>query len=901
MYKNFIRLIIGVVFCVSTICYAQDSPPTVYNLKTGHTVVIKENHTNPIVTVDTWVKTGSLNENPKNNGVSHFLEHLLFKGTTHYKAGEIDKILESKGGKFNAATSKDFTHFYITIPSKDVETAIKLNADMLLNATLPVTELNKERKVVQEEIRRSEDSPESTLFDNLISMIFKTHPYKYKTLGPASNIENIPRNSILEYYHHFYVPANMTTIVVGDVDPKKILCIIEENYKAEVDRKVVLPKFVREAAILKPQTKISREKVNFGYLYMGFKGVPMNDIKESYALDLAASILGGGKSSRLYQDLKEKQNIVSSIDAGHYSLRDDSVFYVSADFEPSKYKIVKAAVESELKKLGETKVSCEELNRAKIQQERSFVYGNESIEEIAGSLGYFMAIEGNIDAYTNHLKYVNAVTADDIQKAVQKYVKFSGMATSVILPTDVKVSNIQKNSNAIANKEIPEKKPAKAEKTSKTDVLTVAMSAPCLPTTKAIAANQAQKTVLDNGMVIITNPNTSNDIISLSVFVKGGKLLDSPAGITNLLVKTLLQGTKTKSAYEITKAVEDMGVIISPSLNPDSFEIQLKSTKQDFDKAFEILVDVVNNPAFYPEYVDKAKKDIIQGITKARDQPMSKVSEGFTLAMYPNHPYGNVGAVLEKSVPSLTREQLIDFHKRIFIPQNMVVAISGNVNNAEITQKFAEAFADTCGDKLKLKLSPEITKLTSNKIVTQKEDTSAAWMLIGWPVEGIRNTKDYASLQVINSILSGGMSSRLFKTFREKQGLCYSVASSYASKLDGSFFGMYIGTEPKNIELVKGKFLEEMTRLKIETVSQDELSDAKQKLIGDFLLSQETNQDKAHNLGWFEIIDKGFKFTYDFPDLINSVTSEDVKSTSNKYFNSPYVLSIVAPENDMPK
>jgi len=875
MYKNFIGLLVCLVFCISTICYAQDSPPQIYHLKTGHTVVIKENHTNPIVTVDTWVNTGSLNENPKNNGVSHFLEHLLFKGTKNYKTGEIDKIIESKGGRSNAATSKDFTHFHITIPSKDAETAIKLNADMLINAAIPEAELKKERKVVIEEIRRSEDSPDSQLFDNLIGLIFKTHPYRYETLGTQKIIETIPRKEILAYYHKYYVPSNMTTVVVGDVDTQKILCVLEENYKTEVSHKVILPKFTREATSLKPQTKIAREKVNFGYIFMGFKGVPMTDIKESYALDLAASILGGGKSSRLYQDLKEKQNIVSFIDAGHYSLRDDSIFYVSADFEPSKYQIVKASIEKELKKLRETKVSCEELNRAKTQSERAFVYGNESIEDVAGSLGYYMSIEGNIDAYTNHLKYINAVTADDIQKAVQKYVKSNGMSLSVLLPKN-------------------EKKEIKTGFAAPIGFVNVNSVSQLKETSKI-----AEKSILNNGMTLITNPNTSNDIISLSVFVKGGKLLDAPPGITNLLTKTLLQGTKIRTAYEITTAVEDLGIVISPVLDSDCFEIRLKSTKQDFDKAFEILTDVINNPAFYPEYVEKEKQNIVQDIVKSRDQLMSKVSEGFSRAIYPNHPYGNIGTVLEKSVPSLTREQLIDFHKKIFIPKNMVVAVSGNINKNEIIQKFTESFPCSTGEKLTLKLSPAVTKLSANKIVTQKDETAAAWMLMGWPVESIHNTKDYASLQVINSILSGGMSSRLFKTFREKQGLCYSVGSSSPAKMDSSFLAMYIGTEPKNIELVKSKFLEEMTRLKTETVSQEELNDAKQKLIGGFLLGQETNADKAHYLGWFEIIDKGFKFTYDFPDLINSVTSEDVKSTSNKYFNSPYVLSIVAPEKSM--
>lgn len=914
MNKILMNLLVVFLFCFNSACFAQnnDALPHVYHLKTGQTVVIKEIHSNPIVTVDTWVKTGSLNENDKNNGVSHFLEHLMFKGTDKYKQGELDKILESKGGKFNAATSKDFTHFYITIPSKDIETAVKLHADMMTNAAIPEKELAQERKVVIEEIRRSEDNPDSILFDNLINLIFKKHPYRYKTLGPQKNIANIPRKDILDYYHKYYVPSNMTTVVVGDVNAAQILCMLEENFKAKSTTKLVLPKFNRESEMLKPLTEIKGGKYNFGYAIMAFKGIPVKEKKETCALDLASSILGGGKSSRLYQDLKEKQNIVSSIDTGHYSLRDDSIFYISADFEPANYQKVKSAVVKQLKQLADTKVSVEELKRAKTQEERAYIYNNESIESISQSLGYCMTIEGNIDSYINHLKYVNSVSADDIQNAVKKYIKLSGMATSVLLPADIKsklkasdnddeVKNIQAEmaTNIINKQDSVINKNSILNISNKSSSKTTCQQSSSTLTKSQKNAAYTVKSVLNNGMTLITNKNTSNDIISLSVFIKGGKFIDNPAGISNLLIETLMQGTKTKSALEITNSIEDMGIVISPELDSDAFEIKLKTTSNDFDKAFDILADIIKNPAFTEEYVQKGKNDIIQDIVKSRDRPLSKASEGFARAMYSDSSYGNIGEILEKSVPSLTREQLADFHKKIFIPQNMIVSISGNVDHDSMLRKFEDNFPCTGGEKLSVKYSNQLKQFSDNIIILKKDETAAAWMLIGWPVDGIRCTKDYLALQVIDSILGGGMSSRLHITFREKQGLSYAVGSSYGIKMDKSYLAMYIGTEPKNIELVKSKFLQEMTRLKTEKVSNEELNDAKQKIIGDFLIGQETNQSKAHILGWFENVDKGFNFAYDFPELINSVNSDDIINTANKYFASPYVLSIVAPEKDM--
>src|SRR5574344_2903618 len=167
------------ILLIGNICLALDN----YKLPNGQTLIIQSVNNNPIVTIDTWIKTGSINENETNNGVSHFLEHLFFKGTKNHPTGEFDKILESKGAETNAATSKDFTHYYITIPSKDFDTAIDLHADMLLNPMIPRKELEKERKVVMEEIAKDANSPSTKVFENFNAMMYKNHPYKRKVIG----------------------------------------------------------------------------------------------------------------------------------------------------------------------------------------------------------------------------------------------------------------------------------------------------------------------------------------------------------------------------------------------------------------------------------------------------------------------------------------------------------------------------------------------------------------------------------------------------------------------------------------------------------------------------------------------------------------------------------------------
>jgi len=856
-------ILLFLIFNISFACMAADTdtPIKIFHLKNGHKVIIKEIHSNPIVTLDTWVKTGTADETAKNNGVSHFLEHLMFKGTPTHKPGEMEAMLESMGARCNAATSKDFTHYYVTIANEHVGTAIELYADMLQNPAIPLGEMNKERKVVQEEIRRANDDPKRILIMDLFELIFKEHPYKLDTLGPHEVIETISREEVYKYYDKQYVPSNLTTVIVGDIKAEEVLSLMKKHFNKEFKP---APKVLKSLAVkiepepTKPVEKITKGSYKSGYAYWGYKGVPITSIKETYALDMAASIIGGSRSSRLYQNLQENQNLVSDIGASHYSLRDDSVFIISADFEPEKFPQVKAAVLEEIDKLRNELVTEEELKRAKTLAKREFVYDNESVENISNSLGYTATLTGSIENYKKHTQYVDNVTVYDIQKAAQKYLKPERLALTALLPEETEVNIVLSDKKVIKD---------------------------------------TTRSRLNNGITLITNKNSSNDIISMSVFMKGGAYLEPVPGTANILAKTLLYGTKHRPYTKLIQEIENAGISISPDSGNDYFEISVKSTKNDFNKAFEILADIIKNSTFEEKYVEKNKNDLLVEIRKSRDYPVSISTENFIEMIYKDHPYGNIGKKLEKTVPAITRDQVVEYWDEAFIPENMVVSVAGNVEHTEIANKLLAAFPSTGKKPPKITYNGKFSAFDKNQEVFANKKSEAAWIFMGWPVGNNQDNKEFITFKVIEAMLADGLSSRLHKTFREDQGLAYRVGCSYSPKMDKGHFVLYIGTEPKNIELIKGKFLKEVERLKTEHVSQKELRDSKNKLIGSYVLSQETNQNKAHLLGVFEVIDKEFGFNYDFPDLINKVTSEDIMTVANKYFNNPYALSITAPQS----
>lgn len=831
----------------------------IFKLNNGQTLIVKEVHSNPIVTIDTWIKTGSINENGQNNGVSHFLEHLFFKGTQKHKAGEADKILETKGAVYNAATSKDFTHYYTTIPSKHFEEAVDLQADMLLNPLIPQEEMDKERKVVQEEIRRSKDNPGVILFNNLNGLMFKKHPYKYETLGTAEIIGNISREEVFNYYHRWYVPQNMVTVVVGDIETEKAKNLIENYFSQNNDKKFLGQiKHQREPVLSESKSIIKKGNYNTTYMYLGFKGVPVTEEKDNYALDVLSSILGDGKSSRLYQNLKEKNNIVASIDSGHFSMKDDSLFYISSVMKPENYKKAKQEIINQIKGIQTEPVTDEELNRAKKLYERQFLYNSESVEGIANSIGYCMTIADNLNCYTNYIEEIKKITKEDIKRVAIKYLNPSKMAESVLMPENVKISNIKPKENY----------------------------------------KNTEKYILDNGITLIIDKNDSNKIAALNIFFKGGTLIEPVPGINSVIEQTLMRGTLNRTSIQIANELENLGIIINPSSQDDYFEISMKSTLQDFDKGLEVLADLIKNPVFDNNEIQKSKSDIIQALKAKQDNPSQVAFEDFQSVVFSNHPYGNDSKDIEKNLPTITREKVLSHYQKYFVPQNMVIAVSGNLDGEKLSSQLNSIFQKS--SKAELINTNQLKKtsipLKQNIFSPVYKDINTAWILLGWKAPSIINEKEYASLKIINSILGSGLSSRLFVNLREKQGLAYEISSVYPTRLDTSYFSMYMGTNPQNIKKAINGFLIESNKIKTESISEKELNETKQRITGQYALAQETNQQKAHYLGWFETIGKGYLFNYNYPDIINSVTVDDVKNAANKYFSEPYAISVVAPK-----
>lgn len=426
----------------------------VYERENGHKIVLAHKE-GDMVNVSSWVKTGSINEDDDNNGISHFLEHLMFKGTNSYKVGEFDRMLESKGAIVNAATWKDYTFYYVTLPKgieeKDFKLALNLHADMMMDPIFPSEELGapfdindstvtdkRERHVVIEEIRMRKDQSWTKVYNLCNYNMYTAHPYKRDVIGTPEIIARVTKEDVDNYYRKFYTPKNMTTIVVGDFNHEEVLNLLcekfdfpnrvqGENRINEIDKPVSETKYIETTS-----------NVQTAYMMFGWLGPQAKELKHSICLDLISIIFGDGTSSRLQQNLIEKlpEKIFNVIGSEHYQFKDGNNFFIQANFNPEFKEKAIELVKTELANLIDVKISQEDLLKAKKRIKSRFAYAAETVSEIGETIGYYMTVCEDLKLIEDYLTDLESITVEDLEDCVRKYLSVDNAVISVLMPEE---------------------------------------------------------------------------------------------------------------------------------------------------------------------------------------------------------------------------------------------------------------------------------------------------------------------------------------------------------------------------------------------------------------------------------------------------------------------------------
>lgn len=851
----------------------QTSSPEqlLFTLENGLRVIIQEDHFAPVVAIQMWVKAGSADETPDVAGAAHVHEHMIFKGTQRRPVGAIAAEVESSGGQINAFTSSDHTVYHLILASRYCATGLDIIADALQNTTFDPHELSKELNVVMEEWKRGEDSPTTRAATELFRLAYTTHPYGRPVIGFRETIEALNRERVVNFYQRWYHPNNMTLVIVGDVGCEETRQEVIRLFSHQPAR--ALPP--RPRAPEPPQSALRLSVMNMNveefYLYLGFPLPPANH-KDVFALDLLSYILGGGESSRLVQTVQVDKELVNWVSAHAYTPQDPGLFIVTAALERDK---VRPALEEILTRLFQCKhsfVSPTELARARTNLASDFIYRRETVQGQSRQLGYFLTVFDDLHYERQYLDGLAEVTRQDIQDAAQRYLYpealtlvLLGATESVSLPTAIEVQEL-------------------CRRLDHPDATPIVVS-PLTPATSK-GEGYVSLTTLENGVRILVKEHHAVPVMALQAVTLGGLLFehDENNGINNFLAGLLTRGSDRFSRLELTEAVESLAGGLRGFSGRNSVGLSGSFlTAGRSDNAIDLFLDTLLHPIFPLEEVEKRRREILLAIKNREDELSQIAFDLFYATLFTSHPYRLPILGNEDSLRTVGREVLCSYYQTLLNPQHLVISVVGDVDTIEVVDQLRTALEPLSVITHPQSIPPTEPRLPTKRQARKEVEKQQAHIVLGFQGVSLAHPDRYP-LKVLDAILSrqGG---RLFYEVREQRALAYSVTAFSMEGVAPGVFGIYLGTDPSKIDEAMQAARTELVRLREESVSMQELEQAKKYLTGSYEISLQSNNAQAEELAFNELYGLGYDNGRRYLAAVDQVTTGDLRRVARTYFD----------------
>ena len=845
-----------------------------FTLENGLIVVLRENHSSPVVAVQVWVKAGSTTEPEEGAGMSHILEHMAFKGTQRRGPGQIAREVEALGGEINAYTSFDHTVYHITISGRFLGNALDILADTLGNSVFDAEELAREKEVVLEELRMNEDNPGRVNGKAMFREAYRVHPYGRPVIGYDNTIRGITRDDLLAYFSRYYHPGNMVLVIAGDVDPAKARPLIESAF---------LPLRVREAPSVgmpsePPQkeirVKIQEREAKRAYLDLAFHGPSMRD-GDVFSWDVLSVILGSGQTSRLYHEVKDARGLVDSISASAYTPKDKGILIVSATGAADRAKEALREILLQTFRMAAAPPGGQELARAKTSIETDFVYSLESAGSLARHVGFFETTLGDAGYEQKYLQKIRAVTADDIVAVARAYLRPENLTLAAVVPRGEAGLLSAEEVRAIASESYREAM-RPAEEAGKQQGAVV-------------------KDVLGNGIRVIIREDRAVPVIAVEAGFLGGLRAEprDRGGVSSMAAELLTKGTKERTAREISEAVENIGADLSGYSGRNSFVLRARFMSKDFPAGFRLFAESLRWPTFPEEELEKKRQEILGRLKLQKDDMTRSVILLFLATHYGNHPYARNPLGTEESIRAITREDVESFYRRWADPRNLVIAISGDIGAQEALSALREAFGDF---PLRAGFAPigpmPVPEAKEIRRAREPRDKEQAHFVIGYTGARVTDPERYA-LDVLGSALAG-MGGRLFTNLRDKKSLAYSVTSFSSEQVDPGFFAFYMGTSADKLEGAITDTLKEIEDVRARGVTAEELERAKKWMIGTYEIGLQSNAAYADKMMYNELYGVGYEEVFREPERIEAVTLEEVNRMAARVLNTDrYTIAVL--------
>jgi zinc protease len=829
-------------------------------LDNGLIIIVREDHSAPVVSAQAWAMAGSIHEDKwLGAGLSHVLEHMLFKGTTTRPGSRIDQEVQEAGGYMNAYTSFDRTVYHIDVPNTGATTAIDILCDIMQHASLPPEELAKELDVIRREMDMGQDDPGRRASRRLFEVAYTKSPYRFTIIGYLDIFNELRPADIREYYMEKYAPNNMFYVVAGDVKNDDVVAQIKKAYattKARAMSPVVLPQEPQQTAAREIIEEAAIEMGHFHYAWH----IPELRHADVPVLDVLAVLLGSGRSSRLFQNVREKLGVVHHVDAWTYNPGSAGLFGMSAVTDADQFEAAREAVLAEVQKIKSLSVSSDELQKAVKQFISATLATRKTMEGQAQNLGGNWLAANDLNFSERYLAAVKRITIGDVQRVARQYLTPENRTLYALLPTGTAPkakANIETN-----------------------------------------ADNAIQKIDLPNGLRLLVKEDPRLPFVEFRAMFQGGVLAETAEnnGTTMLLAKLLIKGTTTRNAEKIATEIESVGGHIDSYGGNNSFGVNAEVLSSDFATGLGLLADVILNPVFPAEELEREIELQVASIQARKDELLKSASLAMRKALFGNIGYGLDSLGTEETITKLKPADLKTFHQKFAVPNNCVLAIFGDVKVAEVKAAVEKAFA---GWKKGAAFSPsnvQPSSFNTSQRVEETRDKKQAVLVIGFPGTTMHSDDRYA-LDILQECCSD-LGSRLFLRIREQLGLAYYVGAQNFVGVAPGYFAFYTGTEPTKAAQVETELLNEAELLRTEGLTAEELKRAKAKIIGQKKISR---QDLG-NLASTSALDELYGLGWQHGDLddakYEAVTLEAAKAAAQKYLKpEALVVSIVKPGN----
>jgi zinc protease len=832
-----------------------ESSAQVFSLENGLTLIVEEDHSAPVASVQAWCATGSINEGKwMGAGLSHILEHMLFKGTQDRKAGDIARHVQDRGGYINAYTSFDRTVFWIDIPSEGVSEAVTILADAMMNSTLPEDEYVREQEVIRREFAMGFDDPGRQSSQLMLSTVFSESPFRHPIIGYLDVYNKLKRDDVMEYYKARYVPNNLTFVVAGDVDTQKIREQVEEAFK-NYSRQPLEPLYVAGEPEQIGQREAHEEfPTELTRLSLAWR-VPGLTNPDTPALELLGDVLGSGRSSLLNRELREKLQIVHSIESGVFSLQTDGVFVIQALCDPGQRLAVEKEALALVERIKETGGTQAELEKARRAMLAGQLAGLSTARGQASDLGSNWLLTRNINFSKDYLDAIARVTTEDLKRVARDYLRADSLNVTSLNPI-----------GTLTAKGGVEREGVRSE---------------------------VKKFVLSNGLRLLVREDPRLPLVSMYAAFRGGLLAEKPEsnGITRLLSRALLKGTKNRTAAQIAEQIESVGGRLGSDNGNNSFSVSVEVMKPDLALGLEVLADILQNPVFPEKEVELEKAAQIATI-KAEDEQITSVAKNVLREkLFDKHPYALRASGRAESVEKLSSADLRAFKDEYIVAQNGVLAVFGDVKAEEVLKLVERNFGTMPAGKLALSDPPRPVAPATPLSVVEERNKQQAVVMIGYPGSDVLSP-DRTLLDLLNEA-SNDLGSRFFNRIREQMGLAYFVgAGNFAGLAPGSFV-FYLGTDPKKVDAVAAELQNEINGLSKDGLTEEELARAKRKLLGAEAIRNQSNSTFAASVAVDELVGLGFDNYLRRRNQVESATVADIRNAAAKYFGTPSRVEVI--------